>query len=179
MRQKANSTTVKTARKNSARKGPPMTADGLEHLANDLNVALEGARSKEFRAEPYYDRDTDSLVFYERDVRSYAKRINKYLTIYLSCADDTVVGFKIKGVQRPLLAAKGLRDFPLYTTGQKGGLFVPERMSKKDYELLKTQISNSLAVILATAVEDEQDAGLVQQMTALTPPADAEKGERA
>ena len=52
--------------------------------------------------------------------------------------------------------SKGLRDFPLYTSGQKGGLYVPERMSKKDYQLLKTQIDNSLAVILATAVEDEQ-----------------------
>lgn len=50
----------------------------------------------------------------------------------------------------------GTRDFPLYTSGSKGALYVPERMSKKDYELLKLQIQNSLAVIEATAVVDEQ-----------------------
>jgi hypothetical protein len=72
----------------------------------------------------------------------------------------STVNVPLKGVQTPANPpppAKGLRDFPLYTTGQKGGLYVPERMSKKDYDLLKTQIDNSLAVILATAVDDKQN----------------------
>jgi hypothetical protein len=59
----------------------------------------------------------------------------------------------------PPALAKGMRDFPLYTTTHKGGLYVPERMSQKDFDLLKTQIQNSLAIIHATAVEPNQPSG--------------------
>lgn len=52
----------------------------------------------------------------------------------------------------------GTRDFPLYTSGTRGALYVPERMSKKDFDLLKRQIENSLLVIEATAVADEQES---------------------
>lgn len=54
----------------------------------------------------------------------------------------------------------GLRDFPLYTSASKGALYVPGQLTKKDFELLRLQIQNSLAVIEATAVvDDEQDGG--------------------
>jgi hypothetical protein len=52
-------------------------------------------------------------------------------------------------------APAGTRDFPLYTSKSRGALFVPERMSPKDFELLKRQIENSLAVIEATAVSED------------------------
>ncbi len=55
----------------------------------------------------------------------------------------------------------GQRDFPLYLTNrQKGGLYIPAEMSKKDYDLLKQQIDNHLAIILLTSVtpdEEEQE----------------------
>lgn len=50
----------------------------------------------------------------------------------------------------------GMRDFPLYTSKSRGALYVPEKMSQKDFELLKNQITNSLLVIAATAVSEEQ-----------------------
>ncbi len=46
----------------------------------------------------------------------------------------------------------GTRDFPLYTSRSRGALYVPEEMTKEDFELLEVQIKNSLAVIKATAV---------------------------
>ncbi len=47
------------------------------------------------------------------------------------------------------------REFPLYLTkNQKGTLYVPAEMSPKDYDLLKKQIENHLAIILVTSVAD-------------------------
>lgn len=54
----------------------------------------------EFNARPFYSREGDTLFFYERDVQSYAKRLNPLLTLFLASADDSLIGFKIKGVQR-------------------------------------------------------------------------------
>lgn len=50
----------------------------------------------------------------------------------------------------------GQKDFPLYlSNNQKGALYVPPVMTKKDYDLLKRQIDNHLAIIEATSVSDE------------------------
>lgn len=63
-----------------------------------------------------------------------------------------------KQKQLPLVAP-GLKDFPLYTASHKGGLYVPAKMSKKDFSLLKQQIDSYLLVIAATSVaEDEQES---------------------
>jgi hypothetical protein len=50
----------------------------------------------------------------------------------------------------------GMRDFPLYTSSHRGALYVPESMSRRDYDLLKSQIENSLKVIEATAVQSTE-----------------------
>lgn len=64
-------------------------------------------------------------------------------------------GNPVAGIlQSPIPA--GLRDFPLYLTNhQKGALYVPADMSMKDYDLLKRQIENHLAIILVTSVTDD------------------------
>lgn len=59
------------------------------------------------------------------------------------------------GFLSPKASLPGTRDFPLYTSTAKGALCVPERMSRKDYDLLKLQIQNSLAVIEATGITPE------------------------
>lgn len=56
----------------------------------------------EFTARPYYEPDSDSLIFYARDEQSYAKRINNLLTLYLASDDDSLVGCEIKSVKRML-----------------------------------------------------------------------------
>lgn len=50
------------------------------------------------------------------------------------------------------------RDFPLYTTGHRGMLYVPEVMTQADFNLLKKQIANALEVIEATSVDDDHSA---------------------
>ncbi len=52
----------------------------------------------QFAPNPFYEPITDSLLMYIRDERSYAKRISKHFTIFVSNSDDTLVGFEIKGV---------------------------------------------------------------------------------
>ena len=51
----------------------------------------------------------------------------------------------------------GLKDFPLYTASHKGGLYVPAKMSKKDFNLLKQQIDAYLLVIAATSVAEDEE----------------------
>lgn len=46
----------------------------------------------------------------------------------------------------------GLKDFPLYTAGQKGALYVPATMTEADFALLKQQLDAYLMVIKATSV---------------------------
>lgn len=48
------------------------------------------------------------------------------------------------------------QDFPLYAHSGTGGLSVPAKMSRDDFELIKMQINNSLAVIEATAVREAE-----------------------
>lgn len=60
------------------------------------------AQAGPFRAEPFYRPESDTLFFYGRDVPSYARRLNPLLTVFLANDDESLVGFKIKGVQRIL-----------------------------------------------------------------------------
>lgn len=61
-----------------------------------------------FRAEPFYEHVTDSLIYYVRDERSYGQRISKHLTVFLSMSDDTLVGLEIKGMKTILSAIHGM-----------------------------------------------------------------------
>lgn len=63
-----------------------------------------------FKPAPYYDPEMDALIFYARDVQSYASRQNDVLTLYLSMADDSLVGFKLLGVKELVLAEEGGKD---------------------------------------------------------------------
>jgi hypothetical protein len=54
--------------------------------------------------------------------------------------------------------AAGQKDFPLYLSNNKRAiLYIPASMTAKDYELLKKQIENHLAVIEATSVSGEAE----------------------
>jgi hypothetical protein len=51
-----------------------------------------------------------------------------------------------------------LKDFPLYlSNSQKAVLYVPPQISQKDFELLRKQIENSLLVVEATFILDEDE----------------------
>jgi hypothetical protein len=57
---------------------------------------------EEFTPTPYWEPETDSLIFYFKDEPSYSKRINDLATVFLSAIDDQLVGFEIKGIKRIL-----------------------------------------------------------------------------
>lgn len=72
-----------------------MAAD-LEALAE----YLEAPSQHQLIPAPYYERRTDSLLFYTRDERSYGKRMNQLLTLFLSTKDSSLVGCELKGLRR-------------------------------------------------------------------------------
>ncbi len=67
-----------------------------EELADFLKTPLGP-----FRPDPYYEPHTDSMIYYSRDVPSYAKPIDAHMTLFLSQADDSVVGCEISGCKPP------------------------------------------------------------------------------
>lgn len=75
-------------------------------MADDSNALASYIKSRrvsgEFTPCSYYGPDEDALMFYFRNDPDYAKRINKWLTLYLSMESDELVGCQIKGVARVL-----------------------------------------------------------------------------
>lgn len=74
--------------------GPPTMA-GLADFLKDARETPLG-----FARDVFFERLTDSLIFYWEDCRSYAKRLNASLTVFLAMTDDRVVGVEIKGFGR-------------------------------------------------------------------------------
>lgn len=66
-----------------------------------LKHQVEG--SPEFRAEPWYNRHGDCVVFQMADEAVIGERIDEVLTIYLSAIDRRPIGFQVKGVSALIL----------------------------------------------------------------------------
>ena len=90
-------------------------AAGLSDFDDYLKQGLENMGP--FRPKPYYEPTGDSVIFYIRDVQSYAKRLNPILTLFLSADDESLVGCEVKGVKR-LLRTYG--DFMVSVTEHRG-----------------------------------------------------------
>lgn len=70
-------------------------ANGIEELADFLK-----REHGPFRPKPFYERETDSLIYYVRDVPSFGQRINSLFTLFLAVDDNTLVGCEVKGAKR-------------------------------------------------------------------------------
>ena len=69
----------------------------LTELANYL---LEAEKTMgEFQVKPYYCKETNSLICYLKDERSYDDYINKDVSVFRSIADESIVGFEIRGIE--------------------------------------------------------------------------------
>jgi hypothetical protein len=68
-----------------------MATGGLERLAE-----LVSREPRAFVPRPYYEPETDALIYYFKNEKSYSKRITKYFTVFLSIADDSLIGFEVK-----------------------------------------------------------------------------------
>jgi len=64
----------------------------------DISLADSVEGSAEFRAEPWYNRYGDCIVFQMKDEAVVADRIDEILTIYRSAIDDKPIGYQIKSV---------------------------------------------------------------------------------
>ena len=98
-------------------------ASGLNNFLDDIRNAELG----EFEPRPFYEPDSDSLVFYVRNEQSYRKRLNNLLTLFLSTKDDSLVGCEIKGVQPMLRQLPRMRvgfAVAVHDKGIKLGIFL-------------------------------------------------------
>lgn len=65
----------------------------------DKFVEFLNSDDRPFSPTPFYERLTDSIIFYFENKSSYAKRVNRHFTVFLDNTNDGIVGFEIKGVQ--------------------------------------------------------------------------------
>lgn len=86
-------------------------ATGLDGFADYLKHAESTLPT--FQAEPYYEPETDSLIYYIRDESSYNKRLTKYFGVFLSNRDDSLVGIEVKGLKIIMQAVEDLGDVKL------------------------------------------------------------------
>ena len=54
---------------------------------------------KGFKPEPRYYKYGDYLTYYAKEDRCYAKIIDRFLTVYISIMDGSIVGCKINNVK--------------------------------------------------------------------------------
>ncbi len=75
-------------------------------MADETKALMSYLRSRtisdEFKPCAYYGPEEDAVNFFFRDEADYAKRVNEWLTLYLSIDTDELVGCQIKGVGRVL-----------------------------------------------------------------------------
>ncbi len=64
-----------------------------KHFLDDM---MEGEPT--FRAEPWYNRDGDCIIYKMADEAVVAERVDELLTVYNSAVDNRPIGFQIKGV---------------------------------------------------------------------------------
>ena len=125
-------------------------AEGLEQLAQQLTSAKPLGQ---FVPRPFYEPHTDSLIYYHRNVRSYGQRINKYVTLFLAVADDSLVGVEIKGFKSTMVKAiHGLGDVQLLE---------PLKVKNEDGETM------DLALVMRCALIPEADAPLEEHYASL------------
>lgn len=73
--------------------------DNNQEFGNYLNEVLARLEGKEFKPAPYYDKESDFLVYYHRNVQSYEKWLSPYISLFLSTEDDSFVGFEVNGLK--------------------------------------------------------------------------------
>jgi hypothetical protein len=141
--------------------------DGLpssDVIRNYLLFEREAGRFNEDVVDAFIDRFKETISFAKLDSS------DKIRAAVLGGLDDDQSGEQDGGQviqnasqaqQRqnpaPPPPASGQKDFPLYLSNNKrGGLNVPGVMTLKEFELLKRQIENHLAVIEATSVAEDK-----------------------
>ena len=71
-------------------------------MAKELMKLLESAKPRGFQPRPYYGSREDSLTYYFDDAESYARRVDRLLTLFLSLKGNKLVGCQVKGIRKNL-----------------------------------------------------------------------------
>lgn len=113
-------------------------AAGLNEFYDFVDAVVGNPRP--FVAKPYYEPEGDSLVFYAKDVQSFARRHNALLTVFLSTEDKSLVGVEVKGVKR-ILRLSGEFGVAVLDRRMRLGIFLafalvppPEDPAFREYE---------------------------------------------
>ncbi|MCA9010513.1 MAG: hypothetical protein KDB01_12240 [Planctomycetaceae bacterium] len=80
---------------------------------SDVIRLIETGETPEFSPAPFFDEITDSFIYYAKDTRTVANRLNSRFTLFLDVADRSLVGFEIKSFKR---LVKRIRQFDLFVT---------------------------------------------------------------
>ncbi len=112
-------------------------------MAKNLNEYLEGRKGGGFRSVPHYFASGDFVTYYLRNDRCHARRVDDWLTVYLTVDTDELVGCKIERVKHVLRAAeeygmplgKGTVHLGLFLF--LGAVLAKDEDQKKWYEELK------------------------------------------
>lgn len=83
-----------------------------------------------FSPKPYYERKTESLIFYMRDERSTSIRLNSMLTLFVSMEDRSLVGIEVKGIPRLLKIADSFK-IGIYDHKIRLGVFLAFALTEK------------------------------------------------
>ncbi len=83
-------------------------------MEQDLTDYLKGKKCKGFRPVPHYHPGGDFVSFFFKPDRPFGKKVDNFLTIYLSMESGDLVGCKIEGVERIVRAAE---DYGLLSPG--------------------------------------------------------------
>ena len=73
-----------------------------ERERHGLAQFLKSEPSVPFTPIPFWEPETDSLIFYFKNEPSYSRRLNPLMTVFLSARDDRMVGCEVKGIKRIL-----------------------------------------------------------------------------
>src|SRR5688572_26108288 len=77
-------------------------------MEDTLLEYLNTHKPEGFVAGPRYVRESDSLIVFGDEAESYGRRIDEFVTVYLSLDGNRPVGFEIKGMSRHMRAAEDL-----------------------------------------------------------------------
>lgn len=107
----------------------------LSDLAEFLKQGVAGP----FRAVPFYEPYTDTLILYLRDKRSCHKCITRSLGLFLAIEDDSLVGCEVKNVT-PLLAKHRLAQHDIDIAQLVAKAALEPAYQTSDLDLLKRHI---------------------------------------
>ena len=109
-----------------------------------------------FSPKPYYERKTESLIFYMRNERSTSIRLNSMLTLFVSMKDKSLVGIEVKGIPRLLKIADSF-NVGVFNHKIRLGVFLAFAMTERpDRPALNDEYCDDLATYQDEVIDRDE-----------------------